>query len=147
MKFEINNTIWIIEDVDEATINNEMKNDGTLGVTIYKSQKILLLKDQANIVKTLKHELTHVWLYEYGHNQSEKEFNCEDVCEIVASSNDFINSIVDKYLGINTLYLCDAKKNNTCKKNSCYLNEGECMQTSNKRFARKKNYEYTKQDK
>lgn len=99
MKFEINNTTWTIEKVDEATINNEMKSDGTLGVTIYKNQKIMLLKDQANIVKTLKHELTHVWLYEYGHNQSDdKTFSYEDVCEVVASSNDFINEIVQEYL-------------------------------------------------
>lgn len=144
MKFEINNTIWIIEEADEATINNVMKQDGTLGVTIYKDQKIMLLKDQANIVKTLTHELIHVWLYEYGHNQDEKQFNCEDVCEIVASSNYFINEVVDKYLEIEALYLCDAQKNNVCKKKNCYINSGECMQTSNKRFARKKNYEYTK---
>ena len=55
-----------------------------------------MLKNQPNIVKTLKHELTHVWLYEYGHNQHEKEFNFEDICEIVASSNDFINEIIEK---------------------------------------------------
>ena len=99
MKFKINNTDWTIENVDEATINNEMKNDGTLGVTIYKIQKIMLLKDQADIIKTLKHELTHVWLYEYGHNQNDdKTFSYEDVCEIVASINDFINEIVQAYL-------------------------------------------------
>lgn len=98
MKFKINNTEWTIEEVDEATINHEMKNDGTLGVTIYKTQKVMLLKDQANIIKTLKHELTHVWLYEYGHNQNEdKTFSYEDVCEVVASSNDFINEIVRQY--------------------------------------------------
>ncbi len=98
MKFKINNTEWTIEEVDEATINNEMKNDGTLGATIYKIQKIMLLKDQANIIKTLKHELTHVWLYEYGHNQNDdKTFSYEDVCEIVASINDFINEIVEQY--------------------------------------------------
>lgn len=97
-EFKINNTEWSIEEVDEATINNEMKADGTLGVTIYKTQKIMLLKDQANIIKTLKHELTHVWLYEYGHNQNdEKTFSYEDVCEIVASSNDFINEIVEQF--------------------------------------------------
>lgn len=99
MKFKINNTEWLIEEVDEATINNEMKSDGTLGVTIYRTQTIMLLKDQANITKTLKHELTHVWLYEYGHNQNEdKTFTYEDVCEIVASSNDFINEVVQAYL-------------------------------------------------
>lgn len=98
MKFKINNTEWTIEDVDEATMNNEMKNDGTLGVTIYKTQKIMLLKDQANIIKTLKHELTHVWLYEYGHNQNDdKTFSYEDVCEVVASINEFINEIVEQY--------------------------------------------------
>ena len=76
-----------------------MKCEGTLGVTIYRSQKIMLLKDQANIIKTLKHELTHVWLYEYGHNQNEdKTFTYEDVCEVVASINDFINEIVQEYL-------------------------------------------------
>lgn len=32
MEFEINNTTWTIEKVDEATINNEMKSDGTLVV-------------------------------------------------------------------------------------------------------------------
>ena len=96
MKFKINNSEWEIKTVDEATINNEMKNDYTLGVTIYKTQEILLLENQANIIKSLKHELTHVWLYEFGHNQQEKEFNYEDICEIVACSNDFINGIVEK---------------------------------------------------
>lgn len=98
MKFKCNGSEWEIKEVDEATINNEMKQDGTLGVTIYKIQEILLLKDQANIIKTLKHELMHVWLYEYGHNQDdENKFSYEGVCEIVASSNDFINEIVDRY--------------------------------------------------
>jgi len=99
MKFKINNTEWTIKEVDEATINNEMKSDGALGVTIYRTQIIMLLKDQANITKTLKHELTHVWLYEYGHNQNDdKTFSYEDVCEVVASINDFINEIVQAYL-------------------------------------------------
>lgn len=106
MKFKINNTEWTIEEVDEATINNEMKSDGTLGVTIYKTQKVMLLKDQANIIKTLKHELTHVWLYEYGHNQNDdKTFTYEDVCEVVASSNNFINEIIKEYLEQNKPYI------------------------------------------
>lgn len=135
MKFEINNTEWTIELVEEATINNEMKNDGTLGVTIYKTQTIMLQKDQANIIKTLKHELTHVWLYEYGHNQNDdKTFSYEDVCEIVASSNDFVNEIVNQYLGIKPLYLCDIEKNIECKKNNC----GECMMTDNIKYAKRK---------
>ena len=98
MKFKINNTEWTIKEVTEAEINNEMKNDYTMGVTIYKTQEVLLLKEQANIIKTLKHELIHVWLYEYGHRQDDdKKFDYEDICEIVASSNDFINEIVEQY--------------------------------------------------
>ncbi len=97
-KFKCNNSEWTIKTVDEATINNEMKNDYTMGVTIYKTQEILLLENQANIIKTLKHELMHVWLYEYGHAQSdESKYDYEDICEIVASSNDFINEVVGKY--------------------------------------------------
>lgn len=136
MKFKINNTEWTIEEVDEATINNEMKSDGTLGVTIYRTQTIMLLKDQANITKTLKHELTHVWLYEYGHNQNDdKTFSYEDVCEVVASSNDFINEIVNQYLGIELLYLCDKDKNTECNKKYCGK---ECNYTNNIEFAKTK---------
>lgn len=98
MKFKINNIEWNIKVVDEATINNEMKQDGTLGVTVYKTQEVLLLKKQANIIKTLKHELMHVWLYEYGHAQDDNTtYGCEDICEIVASSNDFINRVVRQF--------------------------------------------------
>lgn len=97
-KFNINNTEWTIREVSEAEINNEMKNDFTMGVTIYKLQEILLLENQANLIKTLKHELVHVWLYEYGHRQDDdKKYDYEDICEIVASSNDFINNIVEQY--------------------------------------------------
>ncbi len=135
MKFKINNTEWTIKVVDEATINNEMKQDDILGLTIYKTQEVLLLENQANIIKTLKHELMHVWLYEYGHNQNdEKTFSYEDVCEVVASSNEFINEIVNQYLGIEPLYLCDKEKNTECNKKNC----GECVMTNNIKYAKHK---------
>lgn len=138
MKFKINNTEWEIREVDEATINNEMKQDGTLGVTIYKTQEILLLEDQANIIKTLKHELTHVWLYEYGHPQDDdSRYSYEDVCEIVASSNDFINEVVEQYKRYESRYMCDAYKNIECKKHNCYLNGGACIMTTNKNYEKK----------
>lgn len=99
MEFECNNTKWNIELVDEAVMNNEMKNDYTLGVTIYRSQRVLLLNDQANILKTLKHELGHVWLYEYGHSQGENsKYDNEEVCEIIASSNEFINYVISQFI-------------------------------------------------
>jgi hypothetical protein len=42
----------------------------------------------------------HVWLYENGHkNQDGQEvFSYEDLCELVALSNNSINKIVDEYL-------------------------------------------------
>jgi hypothetical protein len=48
---------------------------------------------------TLKHELMHVWLYENGHkNQDGTEvFSYEDVCELVAYSNNSINRITRLY--------------------------------------------------
>lgn len=51
------------------------------------------------MLETLKHELMHVWLYENGHkNQNNDEiFDYEDVCELVALSNNFINYVVDIY--------------------------------------------------
>lgn len=98
MKFNINGSKWTIEIVSEDRINNEMKNDNTLGVTLYKEQKILLLKTQANIIKTLKHELAHVWLWEYAHVQNDNaSYDYEDVCEIIACSNNFINNIVNDF--------------------------------------------------
>ncbi len=137
-KFEINNTEWTIKEVSEAQINNEMKNDFTLGVTIYKTQEILLLENQANLLKTLKHELVHVWMYEYGHRQDdEKKFDYEDTCEIVASSSDFINRIIEKYMGIKKLYICDAKNNKECAKKRCFLNGGPCTNTTNLKYAKK----------
>ncbi len=151
MEFEINDTKWTIEIVNEDRINNETKNDNTLGLTIYKEQKILILENQANIIKTLKHELMHVWMYEYGHPQNDEElYTFENVCEIVASSNDFINEIVNKYLGIEPLYKCDPNKNAICSKKSCYINDGECMHTTNRKYAlndRIDKLEYTKQNK
>ena len=40
----------------------------------------------------------HVWLYEFGHRQEDDTtFRYEDICEIVASSNDFINEVVNEY--------------------------------------------------
>ena len=96
MNVIINNSNYTIELVSEEEMNKEADNEDTLGLTIFKEQRILLLGDQANIIKTLIHELIHAWLYEYGHNAQDKQFNQEDVCEIVASAYRFIyNTIQD----------------------------------------------------
>lgn len=144
MKFNINNTEWIIKEINNADMQDKFCLDDkfTHGITVYSENTIYLNKDSKNMLKALKHELTHVWLSEYGHNQDEKEFNNEDICEIVASSNDFINEVVNQYLGIESLYVCDVNRNIDCKKKSCYINGGDCMQTNNIKFAKRKSYEH-----
>lgn len=61
-----------------------------------------MLKNGAykDMLLTLKHELAHVWLYENGHkNQNNQEiFDYEELCELVALSNNSINRIVDLYI-------------------------------------------------
>lgn len=97
MDFIINNAKWKVRKVTEDEMKVLNEGEVFLGLTDYTKQEIYLLEKQANILKTLKHELMHVWMYEYGHNQQDRQFTYEDVCEIVSSSIDFINEKVDMY--------------------------------------------------
>lgn len=131
MKFKCNNTEYEIKEVDNIELSESL-----IGQTRFQEKTILLKKlDQDLMIKTLKHELTHVWLYEYGHSQDDNAtYDYEDICEIVACSNDFINEVVQDYLGIEALYLCDKEKNTECDKRNCDV----CMTTTNIEFAKKK---------
>ena len=85
--FELNDMTYAVYIVDE--INNA---DSTLGETNYETQVIRIKRGKPELMlRTLKHELVHVWLNEFGHYQHERNFSSEDVCEIVSCSNDFIN--------------------------------------------------------
>lgn len=101
MQFEINNCLWQIKEISDEEMQYDKGKQGyyTHGFTCYSEDTIYINTTSPEKVRTLKHELTHVWLYMYGHNQDEKQFNNEDVCEIVASINNFINEIVNKYIG------------------------------------------------
>lgn len=95
-KFEINNRIYTIYNVDKITGKNTY-----VGRSNYDDRNIYIEYGTAEqMLITLKHELMHVWLYENGHkNQDGKEvFGYEDVCELVALSNNSINRIVNLYL-------------------------------------------------
>ncbi|MCI8482227.1 MAG: hypothetical protein HFJ27_04000 [Clostridia bacterium] len=109
MKFKINNREWEIKEISNADMKNEYETENKFihGITIYSENTICLNKDSKDMIKNLKHELIHAWLYEYGHNQDEKEFNNEDVCEIVASSNDFINEVIEEYKKQNIIETTD----------------------------------------
>lgn len=95
-KFEINNHIYTIYDVDRIT-----GKDNYVGRSHYCERTIYIeYGTKKDMLLTLKHELMHVWLYENGHtNQHNDEvFGYEDVCELVALSNNSINRIVKLYL-------------------------------------------------
>lgn len=94
MKFEINDNTWKIKEVPKEFLQEE----GSLAETDYMKQEILLWEDCKCKVNTLKHELCHVWLWEYGHIQNDDyKYPFEQVCQIVANSNDFINDVIDDY--------------------------------------------------
>jgi len=95
-KFIINNNIYTIYDVDKIEGKKSY-----VGQSNYDNRKIFIEKGtKKDMLLTLKHELMHVWLYENGHtNQDGQEiFDYEDMCELVALSNDSINRITKEYL-------------------------------------------------
>ena len=95
-QFIINDHIYTIYDV-----NKIQGKKNYVGRSHYEDKTIYVEKGSfKDMLLTLKHELMHVWLYENGHkNQDGTEvFSYEDLCELVALSNNSINKIVDKYL-------------------------------------------------
>ena len=101
--FFINKNKWLIEEktgkelldtYKERTGNNNayMCN----GLTFYKEHKIWIAKELCDDEKrrTLKHELTHAYIWEMGFYNV--EFNYEEIiCDFVASIYDFIKEVID----------------------------------------------------
>lgn len=94
---KINNLEYAIEEVDEI----EKSNDGSrfIGTTDYVNQKILILKGLGNEQKknTLRHELTHAFLWAYGFAQMES-LHYETICDFVGIYGEQIVKIADEYL-------------------------------------------------
>lgn len=105
MDFTINNHRWIVYEVDSQLLNELVKKaigDNVVcsfGITKYDGQSIYIneemCKDQK--IRTLKHELMHAYIWEMG-MYNVPTFNDEMVCDLVASSNDFINEVVERYI-------------------------------------------------
>lgn len=143
-KFEINNDVWQIEEKDKEELKElyeketQEKTYFVFGVTI-KSKHIIYINNdmcEEQKIKTLKHELTHCYIWECG-LYNVMDINEEVICDIVACSNNFINGVVEKYLNIKKFYICDAKRNQNCNKKMCYLNGGQCTNTTNIKYAKK----------
>lgn len=95
----INSAVWYIKYItreEMIMIVKDNEDQYTQGITIYSQQTIYIDKTVANPKRVLIHELTHAWLNAFGHNQHNKEWNNEDVCEIVASIYHFmVNTLND----------------------------------------------------
>lgn len=102
-KFIINNHIYSIYIVKKIAGKKSY-----VGQSQYDERKIFIEENNfEEMLLTLKHELMHIWLYENGHkNQDGQEvFDYEDLCELVALSNNSINKIVNLFLEIFDNYM------------------------------------------
>ena len=97
-KFIINGSTWHIKIISNDAMESQYGKQGyyTHGMTSYSENTIYINETTPELIRTLRHELTHCWLYMYGHCQDEKQFTNEDVCEIVASITDFINNTINQ---------------------------------------------------
>lgn len=101
-QFIINDRIYTIYDVDKIEGKKSY-----VGSSNYNSNEIFIENGNSNqMLLTLKHELMHVWLYENGFKNQikDKVFDYEDMCELVALSNDSINRITDLYIQNNSKF-------------------------------------------
>ena len=100
-EFKIKNHKWKVEIVEEQYLLEEYHKRqpnayACMGLTFYKEHKIWiaseLCKDEK--IRTLKHELTHCYIWENGFYNV--DFNNEElICDFVANINDFINKTLN----------------------------------------------------
>lgn len=103
MEFEMNGRKWIIEEKSESELLEEYHKRqpdayACMGLTFYKEHKIWIAKElcKDEKVRTLKHELTHCYIWMNGFYNV--DFNNEElICDFIASSIDIIYKIVEDY--------------------------------------------------
>ena len=103
MEFEMNSRKWIIEEKPESELLEEYHKRqphayACMGLTFYKEHKIWIAKElcKDEKVRTLKHELTHCYIWMNGFYNV--DFNNEElICDFIASSIDIIYKIAEDY--------------------------------------------------
>lgn len=98
MQVKINTLNFEIIEVEEIEKNEDGRH--TIGYTNYIEQKILLMKSLSNQQKlnTLRHELTHAFLWAYGLVAMCEELPLEVVCDFVGIYSGEIVKIANKYM-------------------------------------------------
>lgn len=101
MKFKINDSNWEIKELDTKELTKKFdgdENEFLYGFCSY-TENIIYINETLCLDRkkhTLVHELTHCWTFENGWGFSD-DVSREDLCNIVAGINSFINEMVDKY--------------------------------------------------
>ena len=106
MEFEINNEKWKIEErtrkeLSEIYKAEEQPEDGNYFIfgLLNKAKHLIFINKEVcreEQIKTLKHELTHCYIWTYG-LYNVPNFTEEMACDLVANSNEFINEVVGRY--------------------------------------------------
>lgn len=99
-EFNINDNKWVVEIKEEKDLLEEYHKRqpeaySCFGLTFYKEHKIWIAKELCvdEKIRTLKHELTHCYIWENG--LYNVDFNNEElVCDFVASIYNFIYQIL-----------------------------------------------------
>ena len=106
MNFKLNDMEWTIKPtpkqwlVDKYNSEHEDKCTYAFGLCEYSKHIIQLNEEleRTEMIRTLKHELTHCWLWSYG--ATYETYTEEEVCNKVSAMCDFIYKTTYSYLDI-----------------------------------------------
>lgn len=103
MKIRIHNTEWKVKLCKGEKLNKMMEQP-TIGCTCFMKRIIYIKKgmDMPNTIQTVRHELAHAYLYEYGIHLDDEE----SICDFIGA---FCEEIADMALSI-TGYLTDGNE-------------------------------------
>lgn len=110
MEFICNYDLWKIEEIPADELKELYKKNTyedeeilyVFGVTIKSQHIIYINKDMCfeQKIKTLKHELAHCYIWQYG-LYNVPSFNEEMVCDLVSRISDWLSIIVKEYKELN----------------------------------------------
>lgn len=111
MQFEINGCKWLIQELPQESMKQEMKTradreledqpvkNGRYFGTTYHDMQIIYLDKELPLdrkKKTLIHELTHCYIGCHI-THIDKAYTEEEVCDIVSNAYDFVSNTIEKY--------------------------------------------------
>lgn len=104
MEFYINNTKWEIRLtpkqwlIDKYNSEHDEKCYYAFGLCEYSTHIIHLNEEleRTELIKTLKHELTHCWLWVHG--ATYENYTEEEVCNKVSAMVDFIYKTTNEFI-------------------------------------------------